>query len=164
MKTDLERKIIHGHGTPQGLYFPNAGVRMSEDSSTLVSSKMIEEFILPHIIDAALPFGGVFIHYCGKHTGLFEKVCALDCVKAVDMGNPEEYDLEWMLSICAKTDTVFYSRVAPEDKHEKWESYIRRIALVRSKTKARCVLRTLVHPTEKDECNEMINMWHQLTA
>ena len=65
--------MVHGHGTPQGLYFPHAGIRMSDDSTTLVSTAMIEEFILPHIIKATEPFGGVFIHYCGKHTGLFEK-------------------------------------------------------------------------------------------
>ena len=155
--------MIHGHGTPQGLFFPNAGVRMSEDSTTLVSTEMIEEFILPYIIKAAEPFGGVFIHYCGHHTGLFEKLCELDCVKAVDLGNSGDYDLEWLLEICTKTDTVFYSRVSPEDRKEKWEAYIRRIAKVQNKTKARCVLRTLVQPIEKAECQEMLTMWHSLT-
>ena len=34
--------MIHGHGTPQGAYFPQAGVRMAEDTSILISPAMIE--------------------------------------------------------------------------------------------------------------------------
>jgi hypothetical protein len=156
--------MMHGHGTPQGLYFPNAGVRMSEDSATLISPKMIDHFIIPYIINASSSFGGVFIHYCGKHIGLFEKVCALDCVKAIDLGNQEEYDLEWLLKKCAETDTIFFSRVMPENRSEYWEPYIRRIAKIQNKTKARCVLRSLVQPTDRDECFEMLNVWHDLTG
>ena len=155
--------MIHGHGTPQGLFFPNTGVRMSEDSTTLISNRMIEKFVLPHIVTAARPFGGVFIHYCGKHDDLFEQLCNLDCVRAIDLGNPEAYDLEWLMTICAQTETVFFSRVAPEDKNENWESYVRRIANIQNKTKAQCVLRTLIQPTEAQECREMQEMWHGLT-
>ena len=161
--SEPETSMIHGHGTPQGLYFPNAGVRMSEDSTTLISSRMIDEFVLPHLVNAARLFGGVFIHYCGKHHDLFEMLCKLDCVRAIDLGNPEAYDPEWLMRLCSQTGTVFYSRVAPENKNEHWEAYVRRIAKIQNKTNARCVLRTLIQPTEVQECREMQDMWHGLT-
>ena len=38
--------MIDGHGTPQAVYFPNAGVRISGDASTLVSPKVLDEYAL----------------------------------------------------------------------------------------------------------------------
>jgi hypothetical protein len=161
--SEPKTSMIHGHGTPQGLFFPYTGVRMSEDSTTLISPKMIEKVVLPHIVTAARLFGGVFIHYCGKHNDLFEMLCKLDCVHAIDLGNPEAYDLEWLMTLCAQTGTVFYSRVAPESNNESWEAYIRRIAKIQNRTHARCVLRTLIQPFDPQECLEMLKMWHELT-
>jgi hypothetical protein len=64
--------MVHGHATPQGVYFSNAGIRISEDTATLISPRSIERFVLPMIEKAALLFGGAFAHYCycGGHGGV----------------------------------------------------------------------------------------------
>lgn len=155
--------MVHGHGTPQGLYFPNAGVRLSEDTPTLLSPAMIDEFVIPYMRKAAAPFGGAFVHYCGRHNYLYEKILDCDFVRAIDLGNPEMYETQWLLDKCAKTATVFYGKLAALDG-EKWPDYIKRIASSVKSTGARCVLRPQVFPTQRNECAEMLDMWHRLTA
>jgi hypothetical protein len=156
-------EMIHGHGTQQGLYFPCAGVRLSEDTPTLLSPGMIDEFVLPYMEKAAKPFGGAFVHFCGKHDYLYEKIISADFVKAIDLGNPEKYETQWLMGKCAETNTVFYSKAAAEHA-ENWCGYIKRIAGIVKKTGVRCVLRPSVFPETRQECADMQKMWHDLTS
>lgn len=156
-------EMIHGHGTPQGVYFPHAGVRISEDTPTLLSPKMLAEVVLPFIERAAGPFGGAFVHYCGRHNPFFEQLCACPQVRAIDLGNSEMYDLRWLLEKCAADNKVLYSRVAAKPG-ESWETYLRRIAEVINGTGARVILRPMVFPETRAECQAMLDLWHELTA
>jgi len=161
--SESHSEMIHGHGTPQGLYFSGVGVRMSEDSAQMISPKMIDEFVIPNIVKASDPFGGTFIHFCGKHEALFQKMCELEEVQAIDLGNPEEYSLEWLFQVCAETDTVFYSRVMPENG-ENWRQYIRRIAEAQNRHRTKCVIRSLQQITDFDVAYNAYQLWHELTG
>ncbi|MDR2232910.1 MAG: hypothetical protein LBE56_07290 [Tannerella sp.] len=120
-------QMIHGHGTEQGLFFPEAGIRLSEDTATLLSPEMIERLIIPAIRNCVKePNKGVFLHYCGLHPTFFDQLTAMPEVKAIDLGNPEMYDLSAVLRRCAETNTVLYSRIAVE-KYEKWRTYTERV-------------------------------------
>ncbi|MBF0245819.1 MAG: hypothetical protein HQL31_11220, partial [Planctomycetes bacterium] len=152
--------MIHGHSSPQGAYFPHAGTRMAEDTATLLSPGMIERFILPSIEKGSAPFGGAFIHFCGHHLPLFKALCAMDCVKAIDLGNPEMYATRELLKICAETDTVLYSRVAAEIG-EDWRTYTLRISAMVRDTGARVILRPLAFGADRETCTEMRNLWHE---
>jgi len=154
--------MIHGHGTSQGVFFPNAGVRMAEDTATLLSPAMIERLIVPSIEKAAARFGGTFAHFCGKHTNFFEQLCRSEAVRAIDLGNPEMYDTRWLLERCAESRTVLYSRMAAEPG-EGWQVYVRRLAALVRETGARVILRPLVFPAGRDECAAMRDLWHELT-
>lgn len=154
--------MIHGHGTSQGVCFPAAGVRMAEDTAILLSPRMIDHFILPTIRRATAPFGGVFVHFCGKHPAMLERLCRLDEVKALDLGNPEMYDPRWLLERCAETNTVLYSRLAAEPD-ESWERYIGRLAGLVRQAGARVILRPLVFPDRREDCAAMQALWHGLT-
>ena len=154
---------VHGHGTEQGVYFPHAGVRMSEDTATLLSGAMIERTILPAIREACRPFGGVFVHFCGFHRVFFHQLAAMPEVKAIDLGNPEKYETAWLFEQCARTGTVLYSRVTAEGG-ESWRRYIERLSgLVRS-TGARVILRPGVFPEDRDQCQAMLDLWHERTC
>jgi len=155
--------MIHGHGTEQGVYFPHAGVRVSEDTATLLSPAMTGRVIVPAVRKAAGPFGGAFVHYCGKHDALLEQLCVMDCVKAIDLGNPEMYDSRWLMERCAETGTVLHSRVSASPG-ETWQGYTRRVAGLVNETGARCILRPAVFPDARDECAAMRDLWHELTA
>lgn len=160
---EAHTSMIHGHGTPQGVYFPNAGVRISEDTPTLLSPAMIEQYVIPFIERAAIPFGGVFLHYCGLHRPFFEQLCRSRAVKAIDLGNSEMYDVRWLLERCAESKTVLYSRVAALPD-EGWQAYVRRLGGLVKDSGARCILRPMVFPTDREECQEMFQLWHELTA
>ncbi len=154
--------MMHGHATPQGIYFSNAGIRISEDTATLISPRSIERLVLPPIEKAASFFEGAFVHYCGLHHAFFEMLCKMPCVRAIDLGNPEMYETRWLLEQCAETGTVLCSRVAAEPD-EDWESYTRRLGGLVRETGARCILRPLVHPQKREQCLDMKEMWHDIT-
>jgi hypothetical protein len=160
---ESHQAMIHGHGTPQGVYFPSSGVRISEDTATLLSPAMIEEFVMPYVEMAAKHFGSAFVHYCGKHEILFEQLATSRFVTAIDLGNPEMYDTKWLFEKCSQTQTVFFGKVAAL-KDETWQSYITRIADLVSQTGVRCILRPVIFPSSKSECMEMLQMWHHLTT
>lgn len=155
--------MIHGHGTAQGVYFPHSGVRISEDTPTLLSPAMIARYVMPYIERAAETFGGVFLHYCGLHTSFFEQACRSQAVKAIDLGNSEMYDTRWLLERCAESNTVLYSRIAALPG-EDWLAYTRRLGTLVKATGARCILRPLVSPDDRAACSDMLGIWHDLTA
>ncbi len=155
--------MVHGHGTSQGAFFPNAGVRMAEDTATLLSPAMIDRWILPVIEKAAAVFGGAFLHYCGRHAVLFERLCACELVRAIDVGNPEYYEPRWLLERCSRSGTVLYSRLAALPQ-EDWEAYVRRLAALVQQTGARVILRPAVFPAGREDCAAMRDLWHELTC
>lgn len=154
--------MIHGHGTAQGIHFPHAGVRTSEDTAILFSPATIEEIILPVIERSVAPFGGAFAHFCGRCECLFERLCHSPWIRAIDL-QPGMHDLTWLLERCAETGTVLYSRVEGLPG-ESWEGYVRRIGGQVQTTGARCILRATVYPSDRSECAAMANLWHNLTT
>jgi hypothetical protein len=166
LKVELKENLgtmIHGHSTEQGIYFPHSGVRISEDTATLLSPEMIEQLIIPFVKRSVEPFGGGFLHYCGYHPTMFTQFTALPEIKAIDLGNPEKYDTKLLLERCAETETVLYSRIA-EKPGENWKEYIDRIGSLVASTGARVILRPMVFPESTEECKEMLERWHNLTS
>jgi hypothetical protein len=155
--------MVHGHGTPQGVYFPNAGVRISEDAATLVSPKVLDNFVLPYLERAISPFNQGFVHYCGRHPYLFEQLCLMGRVCAIDLGNPEMYDTRWLFERCGETGTVLFSPVAALES-ESWIAYVHRVANLVRETGARLILRPTVYPESRDDCARMVDLWHDLTS
>ena len=155
--------MIHGHGAPQGVYFPDCGVRMAEDTATLLSPSLIEQLVLPAIERASEPFGGTFVHFCGRHEAFLEMLCHMPAVRAIDLGNPEMWDSLRVLERCAQTGTVLHSRLAARDG-ETWETYLCRLGVLVRETGARCILRPVVFPSGRAECAAMRDLWHELTS
>ena len=162
-----ERQMTHGHGTEQGVYFPDMGIRISEDSPAMIGPGQIDRFVMPWIERCVEPFGGIFMHYCGGHKYFFERLCRCEGVRAIDLGNPEMYDTRRLFEVCAETETVLYSRVGAEESEKSrgdWKGYVRRVAGMVKDTGARCILRPLVYPQSRDECAAMCELWHELTC
>jgi hypothetical protein len=133
----------------------------------MISPEMIDRFVIPGIERCAEQFGGVFMHYCGRHEYFFERLCRCEGVRAIDLGNPEMYDTRRLFELCGQTNTALYSRVAAkeDEKNERdWESYVRRLAQLVKDTGARCILRPLAFPKSRDDCAAMLGLWHELTG
>jgi hypothetical protein len=155
--------MIHGHGTAQGVFFPNGGVRAAEDTAILLSPAMIRQFVLPYLRRSLAPFGGGFVHYCGLHRPFFEILCECPEVLAIDLGNPEKYDPAWLLERCAASDTVFYSRL-PALEQEEPLAYVERLGTLVRKTHARVILRATVSPRDREEACAMLTRWRDLVG
>ncbi len=155
-------QMIHGHGTPQGVFFPHGGVRVSEDTAILLSPDSIAEWVIPYAERALATFGGGFAHFCGKHENLFVQLSQCGIVRAIDV-QPGVYNVRWLLEQCAATGTVLYSAVAGEPG-EDWRHFVTRLATHINETGARCIIRPQVVPETREECAAMLDLWHELTS
>jgi hypothetical protein len=155
--------MIHGHGSPQGIFFPEGGARVSEDTPTLLSPAMIDRFVMPYVERSLEPFSGGFAHFCGRHPALFERLCACPLVKAIDLGNPESYEPRRLLERCAASGTVLWSRL-PSAAGESGEAFVRRIGALVRETGARVILRSTVTPRDRAEAEAMLALWRDLTG
>jgi hypothetical protein len=157
------KSMIHGHGMPIGVWFPDTGGRISEDSCTLVSAAMIREFCLPYIQEGARFFGRLFLHYCGYHPEFLRMACELEEISTLNLGNPEMYDLENVMAICGTTDTVLFGHI-PRQGHEGAENYLHRLAGLCRKFQARLILVSDYQPENREEKAALVECWHKLTA
>ena len=154
--------MVHGHGMPIGVWFPDTGVRISEDSATLISGGMIREFCLPFIERAAKPFGRLFMHYCGHHPGFLQMLCQMEEISTLNLGNPEMYDLEELFSLCGRSGTVYFGHL-PLLEGEDGQSYLDRLADLSRRHQSRLILVSEVHPQGSEEKYALVKRWHSLT-
>ncbi|MEA2062378.1 MAG: hypothetical protein U9P14_01650 [Gemmatimonadota bacterium] len=154
--------MIHGHGMPAGVWFPDTGTRISEDSCTLLSPDMLEKFCLPFIEKAVQPYGRGFIHFCGKHERFLEMVCEMELISTLNLGNPEKHDLESLFALLGKTGTVYFGPIHA-NKEESPDSYLERVADLCGRNRVKAILVSDIHPRERDEKIKMVDKWHRLT-
>jgi hypothetical protein len=155
--------MVHGHSTQQGLYMPAAGERLSEDAVTLIPPECIDRFVMPQIEKSAEPFGGVFLHFCGRHEPFYEKLCRCEAVKAIDLGDPQMYDTRWLLETAAGNNTVICGWLGPKEGQD-WRTYVTQLGRLVKQTGARVVLRPRIWPESRQGCAEMLEIWHDLTG
>ena len=87
------------------------GVKLSEDTSTLVGGHHLDEFVVPATARVLERFGGGYIHYCGKHEGLFNRLLQLPLVRGFNFGNPDFHDMDEKLGRIAAAGKAYYGSV-----------------------------------------------------
>ena len=103
------------------------GLKISEDTATLLSRAHIEEFVAPYTHKILEYFGGGYIHYCGKNTHLFEAVMNEPLAYGLNFGNPEKHDMSDVLRACAEKGKIFVgviNRRENETPYEYFKKYI----------------------------------------
>ncbi len=154
--------MVHGHGMPAGVWFPDTGARISEDSCTLISGKMIREFCLPYIQQAIAPFGRGFLHFCGRHAEFLRLVCEQEIISTLNLGNPELYDLEELFALLGRTQTVYFGHFDVQ-AGEDGDAYLERLAGDCRRYGARLILVSGYQPADQDEKARLVARWHRLT-
>ncbi len=101
-------------------------IKLSEDTSTLLSRDQIHEFVVPYIRRIFAHTGGGYIHYCGINPHLYEAVINEPGVAAINFGNPEKHDMEKVLRDCAERGIFYYGSV-PKAGDEDTCDYFRRL-------------------------------------
>ncbi len=84
------------------------GLKISEDTSTLLSREHIEEFVVPYTMKILEHFGGGYIHYCGKNPNLFEAFINKPLAYGINFGNPDKHDMVYILKRCAEAGKIYY--------------------------------------------------------
>ena len=87
------------------------GLKLSEDTSTLLSEEHIERYIAPYTARALAQFGGGYVHYCGKNNHLLKHLLKMENCFGINFGNPDMHDMPDVLRQCAAADKMFYGRV-----------------------------------------------------
>ena len=91
-----------------GLKLVNGGVRICDDSATLVSPDIYQEFIRPYNIRAFEPFNGGWLHYCGDGNHIIDQMLSMPGVHALHLGNPDYHDFFDVYEKCVANDIVLY--------------------------------------------------------
>jgi len=148
----------HGHALVRGIYMRNGGVRISEDSATLLSSEHIDEFVIPYDKKALRAFGGGFVHYCGKHEYLLESYLQLEEVRAINLGNPEMYKFNLTMQKFLNYGKCYFGLWPKKDK-ETLEEYIRRMREVTDSGTRGLILHFDEAMFPEYSCQDILQKW-----
>jgi hypothetical protein len=127
------KRLKQASGEPLGggchsgnLYMVDAGVRACDDSGTIISPRLHEEFVLPYMELALAACGGGWVHWCGGDFHLVPAYLSLPSVKGINFGQPERYDLPAVFEAILEAGKLYYGGLnhAPQ---ESLEVYFRRV-------------------------------------
>ncbi|MCL2645763.1 MAG: hypothetical protein FWD61_02015 [Phycisphaerales bacterium] len=74
------------------------GLKVSEDTTTLLSPDLIDTFALPYLRDILTRFNGGYVHYCGKNDHLLDILLNEPLVRGINFGNPNKHDMTAVLN------------------------------------------------------------------
>ncbi|OGO80601.1 MAG: hypothetical protein A2Y21_03120 [Clostridiales bacterium GWC2_40_7] len=132
------------------------GIKISEDTSTLLSKDQIEEFVSPYINRILSRYGGGYLHYCGKNSHLFERVMENPLAFGFNLGNPEKHDMEYVLKRCAEAGKIYYAQI-PKNENETNEQYFGRYITASKAGDRKLIL--LQYTCRKEERDEVLQAW-----
>ncbi|MEA4823468.1 MAG: uroporphyrinogen decarboxylase family protein [Clostridiaceae bacterium] len=123
---ESERYVAHYNN----LVIPRdmGGVKLSEDTSTLLSDPLLREFTEPYMNRLFERFGGGYVHYCGQNAHLYDMVLRTPKAWGLNFGNPEMHDMPKVLSDLAKANKIYYGglpMVNPSAPYADFERYLR---------------------------------------
>jgi len=167
IKSNILWKRVIGEPLTSGMYdsvyMATCGVRITEDSSVLLSPDMWDKFVKPFIKEALKPFGGGVTHFCGKSDYLLEAHLSLPEVKGINLGQPEMYNYESTIKKFIASGKVFIGSCWPRKKSESVKDYFSRI-LSPLKGKKRGLIFQPAGEGEWPEPHKIIDLWHSLQS
>ena len=134
------------------------GIKLSEDTTTIISPAQVDEFAIPYtqrILDFA---GGGYIHYCGRNDHLFKRCQKMNNAYGINFGNPEMHDMEDILRQTSHAGKIYYGNV-PMNEHESHRDYFKRIKKAAT-AHGKCPL-LLSYWTDYEKKDEIIVAWNK---
>lgn len=87
-------------------------LKISEDTSTLISAEHLETFMRPYTEQLFDHFGGGYIHYCGNNAHLLKMMPTFEKSIGLNFGNPERHNPKQVLDMLAASGKCYYGRFA----------------------------------------------------
>ncbi|MEI8246434.1 MAG: hypothetical protein WCI51_11415 [Lentisphaerota bacterium] len=99
-----------------GLKLVNGGIRICDDSATLISKEMYASQVAPYNVRAFAPFSGGWLHYCGDGNRLLPTMLNdIPGVHAIHLGNPDLHNFRQLVKDLAERKIVLFWSGALEE-------------------------------------------------
>jgi hypothetical protein len=99
-----------------GLKLVNGGIRICDDSATLISKEMYARQVAPYNAQAFAPFSGGWLHYCGDGNRLLPTMLNdIPGVHAIHLGNPDLHNFRQLVKDTAERKIVLFWSGALEE-------------------------------------------------
>jgi uroporphyrinogen-III decarboxylase len=165
IKVSLLMKEIIGEPYDRGyhnsLYMAKGGVRMCEDTTTLLSPKIVGKFVCPYIAKALKPFDGGWLHFCGNANHILDMFLDIEEVKGINFGNPEMYDLKETLAKIRRKGKFYFGEY-PRDKSETIEDYFQKVIETLNGEKRSLIFAPIIYESDPLERKAIVDLWHGL--
>lgn len=147
-------------GRHSGVLAMRGGIRVCEDTSTLLNAAQIAEFVTPYTNRLLAAFGGGWVHYCGRNDALYRAVIdEMPLAYALNFGNPEKHDLAAVLDDLLQRGKTYFGGV-PRRPDEDTEAHFRRVL---SYTQG-CGRGLIFHHTGGADAARDVALWRELQA
>ncbi len=143
-------------------YMVAGGVRVCEDTTTLLSPDLIDEYVIPYTNRVLDHFGGGFIHYCGRNDHLLNAVLTrVPGCKYINLGNPDKHDMSDVLRRVKNAGKVYYG--APErPKGQSLEDFFRSTLSALDGDRRGLILSASFDSQEVKNPQTLIDLYHRL--
>ena len=101
------------------------GLKLSEDTSTIICGAHLDEYAIPATKRVLEYAGGGYIHYCGKHEGLFDRLLDMPLVRGINFGNPDFHDMEDVLRRVSNAGKVYYGGACMAESESRADYFSR---------------------------------------
>lgn len=89
------------------IYMEKCGVRLCDDSGSLLSPRLLVEFVLPYHRRALAAFGGGWVHWCGYRRHMVDAYLPLPEVRGINIGHMGQCDPAEVLPRVAEAGKVY---------------------------------------------------------
>ena len=109
------------------IYAENIGIRICEDTTSIISPDAIHEFAMPYTRKLAQHFGGAWAHYCGRNDCLTDALCEIPEIQGINFGGGgQPHNFPEDMQRCLKSSTISY-QAWPRFKDESGKEYLNRL-------------------------------------
>ncbi len=91
-----------------GLKLVRGGVRICDDSATLISATIYRDFVKPCNVRGFEPFDGSWLHFCGNGNHLLDEILDMASVRYLHLGNPDDHDLIKLVTETSEKEVVLF--------------------------------------------------------
>ncbi|GAB4567258.1 MAG: hypothetical protein Kow0047_19260 [Anaerolineae bacterium] len=154
---EVTREPVDG-GRHSGFLTMRGGIRVCEDTATLLNADQIAEFVLPYTRRLLAAFGGGWIHYCGRNDHLYRAVMdEMPEAYGINFGNPEKHDMGAVVRDCIERGKVYVGEI-PQAPEENLEAYFRRVLSYTGYSGRGLILQC----GQRADAREAIRLWRRL--
>ena len=162
MKSMIAEPRTRGHHSGC-LWLGGGGVRICEDTSTLLSPEHIDAFVVPYTRRAAAAFGGAWVHYCGNNAHLLDAMIdEIDEVCGLNFGNPERHDPASVLRRLVQRGKVYVGAWPREEGEPLREYFQRHLDYLQGARKGLVFMPHIDWERDGMTPHEVVELWHSL--